>query len=145
MQDDGVDGILDFVGYAAGEASTGGHATRHFNLVFNLVHRFRVAHGEQRADRRASFLDEVERYLDAPAVGEGNASEPKFRAFSLSNAGHTDNHTDNIRACPTMFLVVRLRGKQRFCLGVLAKQGFNSPRLHVNGKNSSQNRKLTTG
>ena len=41
--------------------------------------------------------------LDAPAVGEGNASEPKFRAFSLSNAGHTDNHTDNIRACPTMF------------------------------------------
>ena len=83
--------------------------------------------------------------LDAPAVGEGNASEAKFRAFSLSNAGHTDNHTDNIRACPTMFLVVRLRGKQRFCLGVLAKQRFNSPRLHVNGKNSSQNRKLTTG
>jgi hypothetical protein len=47
----------------------------------------------------------------------------------LTYAGHTDNDTDNIRACPEKFPVVGLRGKRRLLLGALANQGFESPCL----------------
>jgi hypothetical protein len=44
--------------------------------------------------------------LDAPTTWQRDASEPIFRTFSLSYASHTDNHTDNIRRNPAMFLEV---------------------------------------
>ena len=52
MQHDGVDGILHFVGHAAGEASAGGEAAGHFNFVANAPHRLGVAHDQQRANLR---------------------------------------------------------------------------------------------
>src|SRR5262249_5693665 len=67
--------------------------------------------------------------LNAPAVRQRKAGEPKLRAFSLSYAGHADNSTDNIRACPELFSLVRLLGKRALCLGALASQGFESPCL----------------
>ncbi len=33
------------------------------------MHRFGIAHGEQRADRRSLFLNEIERHLNPPAIG----------------------------------------------------------------------------
>src|SRR5208337_1240916 len=65
VQHDGVDGILDFVGDAAGEASAGGKAARHFDLVADALDRFGVAHDQQSADLGVLLLDEVERYLHA--------------------------------------------------------------------------------
>jgi hypothetical protein len=35
--------------------------------------------------------------LNAPSVGESEAGKPKFRAFPLPDACHTDNDTDNIQ------------------------------------------------
>ena len=69
MKHDGVDGILHFVGHAAGEASAGGKAARHFDLVANAPHRFRIAHDQQRADLRVLLLHEIERNLDALSSG----------------------------------------------------------------------------
>src|SRR5438552_563982 len=67
--------------------------------------------------------------LNAPTIRQRHASEPEFRACSLSYASHADNNTDNIHACPELFSVVRLRGKGRLLLGALANQGFESPCL----------------
>ena len=69
MQHDGIDGVLDLVRHASGQAAAGGKAARNFNLILNAAHRFGIAHGEQRADRRALFLNEVERHLHAAAIG----------------------------------------------------------------------------
>src|SRR5208282_896295 len=37
VQHNGVDGVLDFVGHAPGQASAGGKAPRHFDVVFNAA------------------------------------------------------------------------------------------------------------
>ena len=72
MQDDGIDRILYLVGNATSHASAGRNTAREFNLVFNAAGRFGVTHCQQRADLRASFVDEVERNLNSAAVRHFN-------------------------------------------------------------------------
>src|SRR5205823_1921077 len=50
MKHDCVYGILDLMGHAAREASTGREAARHFNFIANALHRFAVAHDQQSAN-----------------------------------------------------------------------------------------------
>ena len=52
--------------------------------------------------------------LNAPTIWQRKAGEPKFCAFSLTYAGYTDNNTDNIRACPAMFLKSVYEGSDHF-------------------------------
>ena len=90
VQHDGVDGILYFVSHAAGEASAGGEAARHLDLVANAADRFGVAHDQQRADLRIFFLHEVERHLDALSSGASNSRCDKGRRRSNASSSATD-------------------------------------------------------
>ena len=93
VDDDGVDGILDFVPDAGSEAADRRHAPGNLQLGLDLPNRFEVVNGEQSAERmavaRLRVVDEVERDFDpAPGLGghlflhdrhpafEGVADEP---------------------------------------------------------------------
>ncbi len=80
VDDDGVDGILDLVGDAGGEASDGGEAARELDLVFNAADGLGVAHGEQRADGSAALGDEVERELNPASVLDLNLARGNILA-----------------------------------------------------------------
>src|SRR5271155_3240213 len=69
MKHDGIDGILYLVGNAASDASAGREAAGHLDLVPDAAHGLGVAHDEQSADLGILLLNEIQRYLDAPASG----------------------------------------------------------------------------
>ena len=72
MHDDRVDGVLDLVADARGEAADGGHAPRELEFGFDLFDRFEIVERDQDAESLAGVVvvDEVERCLD-PAAGFG--------------------------------------------------------------------------
>src|ERR1700722_15814421 len=69
MENDRIDGIFDFVGNAAGDASAGGEAAGHFDFIANAADGFGVTHDEERADLRAFLGNKIQRDLNATAGG----------------------------------------------------------------------------
>jgi hypothetical protein len=68
VEHNGVNGVLDLVGYTAGEASASGETARHFDFIFDSMNGFGVAHNKQGADLGILFLNEIERDLNTPAA-----------------------------------------------------------------------------
>ena len=60
VQNNRVDRIFHLVGDAARDPSAGGDAARQFDFIFSAACRFRVTHGEQRADLSSLLLNEIE-------------------------------------------------------------------------------------
>ena len=60
MDDDGVDGVLDLVSDAGGEASDGGHAAGDLQFGLDLFNRLQVVEGDQCAEALAGVVVENE-------------------------------------------------------------------------------------
>src|SRR5579871_290261 len=91
MQHDGVNGILDLVRDAAGEAAAGREPAGHLDFVADPLYRFRVAHDEQSADLRVFLLHEIEGNLHALAAGR---LELPLRNGALALEGIEEGGTD---------------------------------------------------
>src|SRR6185312_9556445 len=68
MEHDGVDRVLDLVSNPACDASAGRNPPRKFNFIFNTTGRLGIAHGQQGANLRPFFLDEIQGQLHATAI-----------------------------------------------------------------------------
>src|ERR1700678_2562912 len=67
MEHDRINGILDFMGYAARNSSTGRKSPGHLDLVSNPADRFGIAHDQQCADLRPSLLNKIHGHLKPSA------------------------------------------------------------------------------
>ena len=97
VNDDGVDGVLDFVADAGRESADRGHAARNLQLGFDLPNGFEVVDGEQSAEGMTvaglGVVDEVEGDLDAAAgfggdffLDDGHAALERV-AYEAAEAG----------------------------------------------------------
>src|SRR5215472_13091394 len=72
MDNYGIDGVLDFMGYARSQPPNSRQPPRKFDLIFNAMDRFRVSQSEQCTDALSVLLDEVQHDLYAAAVFQLN-------------------------------------------------------------------------
>ncbi len=100
MNHDGVDGILDLVAYAGGEAADGGHAARELELRFDFFGGFDVVKGDERAQPLTVFVvvDEVDRGSYAAAglganlfLHHGDAGIDGFPERAAKNCGAVED------------------------------------------------------
>jgi len=69
VNNDGVDGVLDFVAHSGGEAADGGHAAGELELGLDGLDGFEIVEGEERAQSltRLTVMNELEGEFDALA------------------------------------------------------------------------------